>query len=243
MSIGQTISDIRKAKKMTQEEFAQIFHVTRQTVSNWEKEKNYPDLETLIAMSDQFNISLDVMLKEDKKMTKKLNMQITFSKRFKKNTLLILFCIMTILILSAIGWGIIWNNTKESLEEKFENGVEMNEFRFDKQLGHYKKVIDEDTYYTLPNQSMPGYFDFVLHFHNAVLDYYTAEDKENIQIRWSGKNKNGELEHTVFCLDKYGNYKYTLSEIQEKELRETNPNISTVLKDGKKIYESIYFKN
>ena len=126
MSIGQTISDIRKAKKMTQEEFAQIFHVTRQTVSNWEKEKNYPDLETLIAMSDQFNISLDVMLKEDKKMTKKLNMQITFSKRFKKNTLLILFCIMTILILSAIGWGIIWNNTKESLEEKFENGVEMN---------------------------------------------------------------------------------------------------------------------
>ena len=55
--------------------------------------------------------------------------------------------------------------------------------------------------------------------------------------------KRQELEHTVFCLDKYGNYKYTLSEIQEKELRETNPNISTVLKDGKKIYESIYFKN
>ena len=150
---------------------------------------------------------------------------------------------MTILILSAIGWGIIWNNTKESLEEKFENGVEINEFRFDKQLGHYKKVIDEDTYYTLPNQSMPGYFDFVLHFHNAVLDYYTEENEENIQIRWSGKNKDEELEHTVFCLDKYGNYKYTLSEIQEKELRETNPNISTVLKDGKKIYESIYFKN
>lgn len=35
MKLGQTIWDIRKERKMTQEEFAQIFHVTRQTVSNW----------------------------------------------------------------------------------------------------------------------------------------------------------------------------------------------------------------
>ena len=84
MKLGQTILDIRKERKMTQEEFAQIFHVTRQTVSNWEKEKNYPDLETLISMSDEFNISLDVMLTEDQKMVKKLNKEITFSKRLKK---------------------------------------------------------------------------------------------------------------------------------------------------------------
>ena len=38
MKLGQTIISIRKERNMTQEEFAQIFHVTRQTVSNWEKE-------------------------------------------------------------------------------------------------------------------------------------------------------------------------------------------------------------
>ena len=70
MKLGQTILDIRKERKMTQEEFAQIFHVTRQTVSNWEKEKNYPDLETLIFMSDEFNISLDVMLKRIRRCSK-----------------------------------------------------------------------------------------------------------------------------------------------------------------------------
>lgn len=70
MKLGQTILDIRKERKMTQEEFAQIFHVTRQTVSNWEKEKNYPDLETLIFMSDEFNISLDVMLKRIRRWSK-----------------------------------------------------------------------------------------------------------------------------------------------------------------------------
>lgn len=38
MKLGQTIINIRKERKMTQEEFARIFHVTRQTVSNWENE-------------------------------------------------------------------------------------------------------------------------------------------------------------------------------------------------------------
>ena len=39
MKLGQTILDIRKERKMTQEEFAQIFHVTRQTVSNGERKE------------------------------------------------------------------------------------------------------------------------------------------------------------------------------------------------------------
>lgn len=37
MNIATTISQIRKDKKMTQEEFSKLFNVTRQTVSNWGK--------------------------------------------------------------------------------------------------------------------------------------------------------------------------------------------------------------
>lgn len=70
MKLGQTIINIRKERKMTQEEFARIFHVTRQTVSNWENEKSYPDLETLVRISEEFQISLDAMLKEDVQMVK-----------------------------------------------------------------------------------------------------------------------------------------------------------------------------
>lgn len=240
MKLGQTITEIRKERNMTQEEFAQIFHVTRQTVSNWEKEKNYPDLETLIFMSDEFNISLDVMLKEDKKMVKKLNKQITFSKRFKKNVIIIAFCMVIALALGAAGWGLVWNNAKDNLETKFEKGVEMNGFHFDEQLGHYIKMIDEKTYYTLPNQSMPGYFDFVLHFHNATLDYYRMEKDENIQIRWSGKDKEGRMDHSIYYLDEDGKYQYTFSEEQEKELCEVNTDIPKILKEGEEIYESVY---
>ena len=61
MSIGKTILNVRKEKGMSQEEFGELFHVTRQTVSNWENEKNYPDLNTLVTMSDMFEISLVIL--------------------------------------------------------------------------------------------------------------------------------------------------------------------------------------
>lgn len=59
MNIAAIIIEIRKQRKMTQEDFAKLFHVTRQTVSNWENEKSYPDIKTLVEISDEFDISLD----------------------------------------------------------------------------------------------------------------------------------------------------------------------------------------
>ena len=44
---------------MSQEQFAEEIGVTRQTVSNWEIYKNYPDISTIVKISDIFNISLD----------------------------------------------------------------------------------------------------------------------------------------------------------------------------------------
>ncbi|WP_423218498.1 helix-turn-helix transcriptional regulator [Streptococcus equinus] len=39
------ISELRKQEKLSQDDFANIFHVSRQTVSNWENGKSYPDVE------------------------------------------------------------------------------------------------------------------------------------------------------------------------------------------------------
>lgn len=68
MNLGNQIATIRKEQQLTQEKFGELFHVTRQTVSNWENEKSYPDLQTLIDISNRFDISLDTLLKEDSKM-------------------------------------------------------------------------------------------------------------------------------------------------------------------------------
>lgn len=65
MNVGKNILDIRKSNDLSQEQFGQLFHLTRQTVSNWEKEKSFPDLRTLIDISNRFDVSLDLLIKED----------------------------------------------------------------------------------------------------------------------------------------------------------------------------------
>lgn len=73
MNIGNQILTIRKEKQLTQEEFGRLFHVTRQTVSNWENGKSYLELQILVSISDQFDISLDTLLKEDLKMVQSID--------------------------------------------------------------------------------------------------------------------------------------------------------------------------
>lgn len=50
---------------MSQEELADQVFVTRQTVSNWENNKNYPDINSLLLLSSLFGISLDILVKGD----------------------------------------------------------------------------------------------------------------------------------------------------------------------------------
>src|SRR5574344_1353754 len=70
MELGKRIVKIRKDNKLNQDDFAEKYYVTRQTISNWENEKSYPDLETLVKISNDFNISLDTLLKEDDRIIK-----------------------------------------------------------------------------------------------------------------------------------------------------------------------------
>ncbi|HEM3667866.1 TPA: DUF3955 domain-containing protein [Streptococcus suis] len=62
MNFGQQIKDLRKKEGLTQEQFALKLNVTRKAVSNWENDKNLPDLELLILMSSVFSISLDQLI-------------------------------------------------------------------------------------------------------------------------------------------------------------------------------------
>ena len=96
MNLGNRIVKLRKDNKMSQDDLAEVLNVTRQTISNWENHKNYPDIETLILISDKFNISLDILLKGDKEMVKKMDKKINFKLvRF----FIILFVIFTSMII------------------------------------------------------------------------------------------------------------------------------------------------
>lgn len=65
MEIGRQIRKYRQELNMSQEELADHVFVTRQTVSNWENDKNYPDINSLLLLSSLFGISLDILVKGD----------------------------------------------------------------------------------------------------------------------------------------------------------------------------------
>ena len=102
MDLGNKICKIRKDNNLTQEEFAERYNVTRQTVSSWENCKSYPDLDTLVRISDDFSISLDVLLKEDKKVIKDIDKNVKNNKRNKKVIIVLSFIIIALIIIFGI---------------------------------------------------------------------------------------------------------------------------------------------
>ena len=67
--IGSKIKAARVEKKFTQEQVAEVLGVSRQTISNWENGKSYPDIISVIIMSECYGVSLDYLLKGEEKMS------------------------------------------------------------------------------------------------------------------------------------------------------------------------------
>ena len=63
MDIGGKIKKSRTDAKITQEQAAQALGISRQTISKWENERSYPDIVSVLKMSDLYSVSLDYLLK------------------------------------------------------------------------------------------------------------------------------------------------------------------------------------
>ena len=73
MDIGSKVKSARINANLTQEQVADFLNVSRQTISNWENGKTYPDIVSVVKMSDLYNISLDHLLKEERPVSDYLN--------------------------------------------------------------------------------------------------------------------------------------------------------------------------
>ena len=65
MKIGKQIRKYRTEMELSQDELAEKIFVSRQTISNWENNKNYPDVKSLLLLSSLFSVSLDILVKGD----------------------------------------------------------------------------------------------------------------------------------------------------------------------------------
>ena len=65
MEIGRRIRELRTAHGMSQDDLAARVYVSRQTISSWENGKTYPDVQSLLLLSEIFGASVDSLIKGD----------------------------------------------------------------------------------------------------------------------------------------------------------------------------------
>jgi len=102
MEIGKKLKDARMRSGFTQESVAEKVNVSRQTISNWENEKSYPDIISVIELSNLYSISLDELLKGDEKMMEHLEESTNVVKSTRKLIGAILLNIITMILLITL---------------------------------------------------------------------------------------------------------------------------------------------
>ena len=65
-SFGKTLAKLRKERKLTQQELADLLHVTNKTISKWETNTTAPDIDTLKRISQVLKVPVDVLLGNSK---------------------------------------------------------------------------------------------------------------------------------------------------------------------------------
>ena len=116
MNIGTRLKEARTAAKLTQEQAAEVLGVSRQTISNWENEKTYPDIMSIVKISDLYEISLDRLLKDEKALqpaepegeeTKAVDMAI---KESRQPVIIMAVAYLGIWVISILGFWLFAGN-------------------------------------------------------------------------------------------------------------------------------------
>ncbi len=103
MKFGERLKRARIEMDLTQEQVANDFFITRQTISSWENEKTYPDISSLIKLSDYYHISLDILLKEDVGMRESLEKkEVSEELRPVRRNLLLIDVILLVVLLGNL---------------------------------------------------------------------------------------------------------------------------------------------
>lgn len=118
MELGKQIKMHRQEAELSQEELANRVYVSRQTISNWENDKSYPDVNSLVLLSEIFQISLDKLIKGDIGAMKEVIQKEEIEKMNRYGRIYTIMLIATVVsvvplfmwlgVWAFIPWGIIW---------------------------------------------------------------------------------------------------------------------------------------
>lgn len=119
MDIGKSLQEHRKNKNLTQEELAKILTMSRQTISKWETNRGFPNIENLIWLCDIYEISLDELVSRNKFFYEKE----VISKQNKRKELYNMFpkyTALTVITILGLCLSFVWYGSY-SLKKKWPN--------------------------------------------------------------------------------------------------------------------------
>ena len=118
MELGKQIKMHRQEAELSQEELANRVYVSRQTILNWENDKSYPDVNSLVLLSEIFQSSLDKLIKGDIGVMKEVIQKEEIEKMKRYGRIYTIMLIVTVVsavplfmwlgVWAFIPWGIIW---------------------------------------------------------------------------------------------------------------------------------------
>ena len=118
MELNEQIKKYRTEMNISQEELAEKIYVTRQSISNWENGKTYPDIHSLLLLSSLFGTSLDQLVKGDIEIMKEEIKKDEIAKMNRYGKIYTIMLIITAIsavplfmwlgVWAFIPWGIIW---------------------------------------------------------------------------------------------------------------------------------------
>lgn len=215
MKIGVKLKEARIQRKWTQDYVASQLQVSRSTISSWEVGRTYPDLESLVRLSDLFEISLDTLLREDNTMTKDLSKNIRKGRNLKWIIALVLIICIPISFLAGQRYKeqkITYMSpnivTAASIPDELTN-TEKIELSFDVPQGlkyqGYTEAIENDTLY----------ISLLANFEKG-----NKKQSENIEINLSEHSNNelNRLKNIVVVNGEFGSPNKTFDDFEQNKI-------------------------
>lgn len=144
LEVGTQIKKYRSNMGISQEELAEKVYVSRQTVSNWETGKNYPDIHSVLLLSSVFNVSLDKLIKGDVEIMKNEIKETEIKKFNKIGGIYAVFLILTVITFvpftAFMGWyGLIPWSVVYAIAVYF--AFKTDKVKKENHLSTYKEIV------------------------------------------------------------------------------------------------------
>lgn len=108
MELARRIREHRERLGMSQGELAKAVFVTRNTISNWETDRTYPDVQSLLLLSNLFGTSIDALVREDSKEMRD-SLAAGVKRMNRLGVVMMVFglaCVAWVIVGIAMDWGL-----------------------------------------------------------------------------------------------------------------------------------------